>query len=290
MFKSSFLGFRLTILISCSIALMAFDHRHTQFKQVRSALLTVVSPLQIAMDWPIQWVSWVRANVSSQQSLLEENADLRAESLYLRARLQRILTLQDENKNLRALLQSASPIGEYFSVAKLLAVSIEPYLAQLVLDKGNNHKVYVGQPVLDAKGVMGQVVHVGPLTSRVMLITDVHSAIPVQIARTGMRGIVIGNGPRNDLQLIDIPDTSDIQDGDLLLTSGLGLRYPAGYPVGTISKVANPVGNSFMMIKVRPTAGLNKSRQVLLVWRKSKATFREAENSLREITQQSRHS
>ncbi len=290
MFKSSFLGLRLTVLILCSVVLMAFDHKQAQFKQLRSALLTVVSPLQIAMDWPVQWVTWVRANVSSQQSLIEENADLRAESLYLRARLQRILTLQDENKNLRALLQSASPIGEYFSVAKLLAVSIEPYLAQVVLDKGKQHKVYMGQPVLDAKGVMGQVVHVGALTSRVMLITDVHSAIPVQIARTGMRGIIVGNGPRNELQLIDVPDTSDIQDGDLLLTSGLGLRYPPGYPVGTISTVSNPVGDSFMMIKVKPTAQLNKSRQVLLVWRKSKATFREAENSLKQLTQQRQHS
>lgn len=289
MFRSSFLGFRLAILIACSVALMVFDHKYTQFKQLRTALLTVVSPLQIAMDWPVQWVTWIRANVSTQQSLIEENANLRAESLYLRARLQRIMSLQEENKQLRELLQSASPIGEYFSVAKLLAVSIEPYMSQVVLDKGKKHNVYVGQPVLDASGVMGQVVHVGNLTSRVLLLTDVHSAIPVQVARTGMRGIVIGGGPRSDLLLIDIPDTLDIKEGDLLLTSGLGLRYPAGYPVGRISKISNKVGDSFMTITVKPAAQLNKSRQVLLVWRKSKATFREAKNSLQDIAHQASH-
>ena len=212
--QSPWLGIRFFFFIALSLCLLVFDHRNDQLQRVRSLLMGVVAPIQYLVDRPLEWIDWAKTNFSSQHQLIAENANLKAESLYLRAEMQRILALKEENKNLRALLQSIPPMGEQFTIAQLLAVSIEPYVAQVVLNKGLKNHLYVGQPVLDAEGVMGQVVQVGERTSRVMLLTDVNSAIPVQVARTGMRAIAVGNGPGQDLSLINVKNTSDIRPGD----------------------------------------------------------------------------
>lgn len=265
---SPFLGLRLSFFVFLSILIMVLDHRSYQTAQLRSVLSAAVAPLQYAVSWPVEVFDWINASVSKQQSLIEENADLRAQMLMLQAKMQKIMALQKENSQLRALLQSTAQRKENFTVASLLAVGTEPNSARVILDKGKNEGVYIGQAVLDANGVMGQVVEVGPITSQVMLITDVQSAVPVQLNRNGIRGIVVGNGPSRALALINVADISDIKTGDLLNTSGLGLHYPEGYPVGVISKIAQTPGQHFATIMVQPSARLLQSRQVLLVWQK----------------------
>jgi rod shape-determining protein MreC len=151
-------------------------------------------------------------------------------------------------------------------VAQLLAVATDPFVKQVVLDKGHKDKVFVGQPVLDAYGVMGQVIQVGPLTSRVLLISDSHSGVPVQVARNGVRAIAVGDAYTGKLRLMNVQHTVDIRPGDVLITSGLGQNYPEGYPVGQVTHVSKDPGLQFVTIAVEPAAHLDRSRGVLLVW------------------------
>jgi rod shape-determining protein MreC len=225
-------------------------------------------------------VEWVKSSFTSHQELAQENTNLKSQLLMQKAEMQKIIALQKENKQLRALLRSSSSITGTFKVAQILAISVDPFLAQAVLDKGKNYDVYVGQPVLDATGVMGQVIQVGELTARVMLISDSRSAVPVQDTRTGVRAIVIGSGPGRPLRLINVAQTADIKEGDELTTSGLDLRFPAGYPVGIVSSVINSSGQHFANIEIKSAANLEKSRQVLLLWEKSAKVNQEARADL----------
>ena len=180
--------------------------------------------------------------------------------------MQKLLALERENAQLRQLLQSTSQISGRVAVARLLAVALDPNLQQVVLNKGSNDQVYENQPVLDASGVMGQVIGVGALTSKVLLITDKQSAVPVEDYRNGIRAVAVGMGVSGQLALINIPDQSDIQAGDLFVTSGLGLCYPIGYPVGTVSRIEHANNAPTEKIILTPTAHLNQTEQVLLAW------------------------
>ena len=268
--ESSIFGLKFLGILLVSVVLMAMDFRGMHTAPLRTGLSTIVAPIQYAVSWPIEVFDWVTDNVSRQQDLLEENANLRAHSMMLQGKLQRIMALQKENSELRALLQSTAKRNEKFTIAKMLAVSTEPYIARIVINRGAKNRVYEGQPVLDARGVMGQVVQIGPLTSQVMLITDLDSAVPVQIYRTGLRAIAAGTGSRRDLALLNVSDRADVKVGDLITTSGLGMRYPEGYPVGVVTNVDRKTGQHFAEIKIRPSARLLQSRQVLLVWQKAK--------------------
>lgn len=259
---------------------MVFDHYFDQLKELRAGLSLVVTPIQYMVAWPVDMIDWLRDSLVHHQTLLEENANLRAHILLLNGKMHKILSLQNENQQLHALLQSVSPETEQFTIANLLAISNGTYGAELILDKGKKDKVYVGQPVLDAYGVMGQIVNVGPLTSRLMLITDRRSAIPVQVNRNGLRVIAAGAGLSNELSLLSVTDTADIRVGDLLVTSGLDLRYPEGYPVGVVNKIRYEPGQNFMTVIVKPAAHLLKSRRVLLVWERSKSINDEARAAL----------
>lgn len=249
---------------------MTMDHQFDYFTRTRSTLSMVVAPLQYLVDRPVGFVRWVETSFSTQQNLLIENAQLRARQLLLYAKLQKVVALESENNQLRALLRSATNIHEKVTVAQLLAVDLAPYTQQIIIDKGESDGVYVGQPVLDAYGVMGQIIAVGPLNSRVMLVTDPRSAVPVQNSRNGNRAIGIGLGFDGILELTNVPITADFKKGDFLVTSGLGGNYPPGYPVGIINKVNVAPGDKFADIEISPSAHVNQSRQVLLIWPKEK--------------------
>lgn len=229
----------------------------------------VVAPIQYLVDRPVEFIRWLETNFMTQQNLLIENAQLRARQLLLYAKLQKVTALESENDQLRALLRSSTNIHEKVTVAQLLAVDLAPFTQQIVIDKGERDGVYVGQPVLDAYGVMGQIIAVGPLNSRVLLITDPRSAVPVQNSRNGNRAITTGLGFDGGMELINVPVTTDFRQGDFLVTSGLGGNYPPGYPVGIISKV-HASSDKFSEISVTPASHVNQSRQVLLVWPKEK--------------------
>jgi len=275
-FKSSpFPGIRALLCIVFAIALMLLDTKAVFFKKVRSDLSVAVLPIQYLVDVPIKTVHWILNSVTSQQELLADNARLRAHELLLQSKLQKLLALERENAQLRELLKSTSHVGGHVVVAQLLAVDLDPNLQQIIIDKGRHNRVYSGQPVLDAYGVIGQVVNIGPLTSKVMLVTDPKSAVPVQDYRNGVRAIAVGQGSSAKLTLINVPDTSDIRKGDLFVTSGLGLRFPIGYPVGVVSESIHTPGKRFATVELNPSAHIDRTQQVLLAW-PTKASFAKA--------------
>lgn len=246
---------------------MVLDHRQHYLAPARSALSTLVAPLQYAINAPIKLTENISTSLTTRQRLLAENSALRAQQLFLQAKLQKLIALEDENRQLRALLQSSLKTqNEQITVAQLLAVNTDPLTSELIIDKGTKSGVYEGQPVLDASGIMGQIIQTAPLTSRIMLITDLRSAVPVQDTHTGVRGLVVGQGSLEKLKLTDIPETVTLHVGDLLETSGLGGHYPAGYPVGVITAIHYKSGEQFTSIDVVPSAQIDRSQNVLLIW------------------------
>lgn len=235
-------------------------------KPVHTMLNTATMPFKYVVDRPIRFGHYILNSLAANQALIEENANLQAKTILLEAKLQKFLDLEKENKELRALLSSNPQPNEKLLVAQVLVIQAEPYLSQIVIDKGTNDGVYLNQPVIDAKGVVGQVIATDAFTSRVMLITDSRNAVPVSVVRTGMHAIALGNGALGTLSLAHIPITADIKEGDVLISSGLGQRYPAGYPVGIVKRISREAANDFAAIIVEPSAQLNRDRLVLLVW------------------------
>lgn len=232
----------------------------------RGYLTLAVTPLRWMMDMPSRALTNLDESLSEREQLLQSNDKLRSDLLLLARRLQRYEALEDENTHLRNLLNGAQELDHRVLLAELVGVSADPFSHQIVINKGLNEQVYLGQPVLDESGVMGQVVEVGPYNSRVLLITDVQHAIPVEVNRSGFRALLLGRGSEQEMLLDSVPDTADIEVGDLLLSSGLGARFPVGYPVATVTEVIHDPGQPFATIRTRSTAKLDSSRHLLLVF------------------------
>ncbi len=246
---------------------MTLDHRQHHLDSVRAALSVLVYPLQLIVDLPGSASEWFRESLATRRELQEENASLRTKQMVLGTQLQKLESLEAENRRLRALLDSSFRVGKRpMLIAALLSVDMDPYRHQIEINKGSLDRLFEGQPLLDSQGVMGQLVHVGPFTSTAMLITDPGHAIPVQVNRTGLRTIALGTGAIDRLELPHIPNNADIQVGDLLVSSGLGGRFPPGYPVAEVTEVEQDAGRSFSHVVARPRALLDRSRDVLLVW------------------------
>lgn len=249
-----------------SIALMTLDHRQHTIEGIRSTLSVVVLPMQYLVNAPFAMAEWASESFSAHTSLLKENHRLRDKQVKLEFMLQKMAALETENQRLRALLQSSSRKWERVLIAELVSVDFDPFKHQILINKGSNDGVFEGHPVLDANGVMGQVNHVSPFTSTVILITDPSHATPVQVNRNGLRAIALGTGEPDRLVIPNIPNNTDIKEGDLLVTSGLGLRFPAGYPVATVTSVIRDPSEPFAQISATPLAHLDRAREVLLVW------------------------
>ncbi|MBB71938.1 MAG: rod shape-determining protein MreC [Legionellales bacterium] len=281
--QGSLFNFRFFLLLVLSVVLMVVDHRQHHLDKLRQALTTVIAPVQYVVDFPVDFFGWVTTSMATHKALVNDNANLRADNLLLKAQVQRILAVEKENSQLRALLQSSTKAGLQVHVARLLAVSTDAYVTEVVIDKGTNDGAFVGQPVLDANGVMGQVIQTSLLTSRVMLVTDPRSAVPVQDDRNGLRAIAIGTGAHRTLQLADITETANVEVGDTLSTTGLGLRYPSGYPLGKVVSVNHQPGEQFARVKVQPSARINQSRQVLLVSSSAKSLVNEGRRQVKAM-------
>ena len=204
--------------------------------------------------------------LKTQKELYRENQQLRAKQLLLEFQLQRMDSLETENARLQALLGAKSPTNDKALMAEIIHVASNPYAQQITLNKGLRDGIYEGQPVVDAHGIVGQVLKVNTFSSDVLLITDITHAIPVQNDRSGFRAIAIGTGDSQGLELSHVANSADFKVGDLLMTSGLGDRFPSGYAVGTVSEVDTNPGAPFMLIKIKPAAQLDKMREVLLVF------------------------
>jgi len=244
---------------------MVTDHQKDYLTGLRTTLSVVLYPIQAAVDLPRSGGNWLKETFSSRQQLQEENASMRAQNLLLQSRLQKYDSLLAENNRLRELLDSSSKVNENVLIAEILSIDLEPFTRRIVINKGDVEGVFLEQPLLDANGVLGQVVSIGAFSSTAMLITDPSHALPVQSLRTGARAIAIGVATDNQLKLNHIPNNADIKIGDVLVTSGLGGRFPVGYPVGTITDFVIDPSQPFAKVSAKPTADIEHVREVLLV-------------------------
>jgi len=258
------------VLAVLSVALMVVDARFDYLKPVRSQMGLVLSPFYGIADFPVRAWEGVRDQFTSRSELLAENERLKAEQLLMQRRLQKLATLTEQNVRLRELLNSSALVDDKVLVGELIGVDPNPFTQRILIDKGEKDGVFQGQPVLDASGLMGQVVEVMPYTARVLLLTDTTHSIPVQVNRNGLRAIAVGTGNPERLELRYVADTADIKEGDLLVSSGLGQRFPAGYPVAVVKEVLHDTGGPFATIRAVPTAKMNRSRYVLLVFSDSR--------------------
>ncbi len=283
------LGLKLATLLALSALLMLFDSHYHSVDKVRVTLSRLISPLQYLVDWPTRAYQDLQTTLSSQKELMAENTRLRYQQLSLLSELQRLTALKNENKQLRKLLSQGSlKKNNRLLLAELLGLRTSVYRHLIILNKGSKDSVFVGQAVLDAKGVMGQVVEVGPVTSTVMLITDVKSSVPVKNARTGERAILVGSPERGTLSLINLPATSQIKTGDKLVTSGLGQLYPEGYPIGIVTQVGRNKNQPFINIEVAPEAEVNRSRLLILLIPSKKQKLLQEELKSRYLQNQGR--
>jgi len=254
------------VLVIISVTFMTIDHRWHHLEIVRSSLSHLLYPLQYTVDLPIRLFNWTGDTFRTQQRLLKENKELLDTQLQHRVSLQKLDILEKENTRLRQLLSATPKVKEKVLIAEILTVDVNSYRQLIILNKSASDGVYPGQPIIDANGVMGQIIYVNSLSSTAILITDNSHAIPIQIDRTGLRTIAIGKGQSNYLELQHIPQNADIREGDRLITSGLGGKFPPNYPVGRITSIKRPDGEAFMLVQAEPFALLDKSREVLLVW------------------------
>ena len=260
------LGLRFFLIAIVSCSLMLLDHREDHLLRIRQAFSVVVYPIQVAVDLPFAGWRLASRALSDQTALLEENERLRSERLNTDVRLQRLAALEAENDRLRAMLDSSARVSDRVLAVEILAVDLNPYRQRFTINRGLDDGVYVGQALLDAGGVVGQIVRVELLTSEAVLISDADHALPVAVNRNGLRTIVVGTGDSTRLRLPYLTNSADINVGDLLVSSGLGGVFPSGYPVGRVLEVHRQPGQSFAEVIAEPTAQLDRDREVLLVW------------------------
>ncbi|MDJ0657669.1 MAG: rod shape-determining protein MreC [Xanthomonadales bacterium] len=257
---------RLALYTMAAVALLVADHHGRYVDTVKDKLSVLTYPFLTAVQLPVRAARWVGDSVSQRQELMSRTEELERRLLLTQAQVNRMEALEAENQRLRDLLESSPKLGDRVLVAELLDVDLDPFSHRVVLNKGTSSGVYVGQPVADAGGILGQIEQAGPLSAFAVLISDPNHAIPVAINRTGLRTIAYGTGQTTELVLRDVPASADVIQGDLIVASGLGGRFPRGFPVGEVTRIDNQSGNTFITVWVDPSAALDRSREVLLVW------------------------
>lgn len=265
------LGTRMVLLVVLSVLLMLLDHRQGHLETARRALSIAVYPIRVLVDLPSAGFGWIREYLSEHNRLVAENRTLRMESLRQRARLQLVAALEAENSRLRGLMESPARLANRVQVAEILAVDLDPYRHRIALNRGEQAGVYAGQALLDADGIVGQVTRVNPLGAEAILISDPSHATPVELTRNGLRTVALGVGDVTRMDLPFLPNSADIRVGDLLVSSGLGDAFPSGYPVARVTRIERRPGEPFASVEAEPTAALNRTRQVLLVWERGEA-------------------
>jgi rod shape-determining protein MreC len=283
--RSASPGFRLLITAVLSITLMVLDHGNQHLIQVRMALSVLLRPVEILVSAPFELSQSASESMASRSSLIADNRQLNQEALIQNARLQRMAALEAENARLRALLDSTSKVGDSILIAEIVSVDMSPYRNMIVVNRGSKKGVYAGQAVIDADGIIGQITRDRYYTAEAMLVTDIDHAIPVELARNRLRTIAVGTGELNRLSLPYLPSNADVREDDLLVTSGLGEKFPPGYPVGVIRRVNRVTGQPFLEVDAEPAAALNRIREVLLVTSDDNAAVRNEQDAVGNETQ-----
>lgn len=254
------------MLAAASIALMIADQRYDQGGIVRGWLTAAAYPAQRAVDAPFRAWNWLTDSFADRSRLRQENLEVTARLRLANLQLQRFAAIEEENRRLRDMRENSAGVAERVIVASILNVDLDPFRHRVLLDKGAADGVFKGQAVLDAEGIFGQVSKVNAQTSEVILISDAEHAIPVQASRSGLRTIAVGTGDARRLSLPFVTVESDLKPGDRLLSTGMGGVFPPGYPVAEITRVDRAATATFALVEARPTAQLERDREVLLVW------------------------
>jgi len=260
------LGASFIALALLSIALMIADQRYPQIQRIRTLLTGVAYPVQKGVDLPFRAWHWVDESFADRNRLRAQNLELTGRLRLANLQLQRFAALEEENRRLRDMRENSAGVAERVLVASILNVDLDPFRHRVLVDKGASDGVFRGQAVLDAEGIFGQVSRVNAQTSEVILISDAEHAIPVQSNRSGVRTIAVGTGDPAKLSLPFVTTESDLKVGDLLLSTGIGGVFPRGYPVAQVTKVERSANVTFALVEARPTANLDRDREVLLAW------------------------
>src|SRR6201988_1232753 len=245
---------------------MYLDQRQHYLERLRYVLQAVAYPVQLAVNSPPAAWGWLRQSFESREQLQAENASLRARQRDLELRSMRYEDLARENAELRGLRAALPPVADRWLPAEIVNVQLSSLRQRLLIDRGAANGVFKAQAVLDDRGLIGQTTHVGPWSAEVILITDPEHGVPVQIERTGLRTIAVGTGDAGALALPYLPSNADIKRGDLLITSGLGGVFPAGYPVARVAEVHRDAVQPLAQVRATPFANVDTDREVMLGW------------------------
>ncbi|MDW3095420.1 MAG: rod shape-determining protein MreC [Gammaproteobacteria bacterium] len=255
------------MLVIMSVVIMTVDHRYQHLQVVRSSLATLTYPLQYLAHLPSAISEILSENLNTRNDLISDNEKLREQALFNQAKLQRLALLEQENARLRQLLDSPVQISnEQVLIAEILSVDLHPFKQLISINKGKRQGVYEGQPLVAAKGIIGQVVEVFPMHSSALLISDPNHALLAETNRTNLRALLVGSGKTDRVELKNVSSSADIRIGDLLHTSGLDGRYPPNYPIAEVTTINNRPGEAFLHVEARPLADLDTIREVLLLW------------------------
>ena len=256
----------LLVYLLAAIALMVLDHRGGLLSQLRATASALAEPMYLAAALPSRVAVALRERWTDQATLRKENHALAEQLLIAQARLDRLQAIQQENQLLRELMGGTRGLQLSVQLASVLDVDLDPFRHRILLDAGANRGAREGLALIDAGGVLGQILEVRPLNSTALLISDPSHAVPVQVQRTGVRTIAYGTGRTDRLVLPNIPQSADVAVGDLIVTSGIGGRFPAGLAVGEITSIAADDTRLFLVAEARPAAALDRSGEVLLLW------------------------
>jgi rod shape-determining protein MreC len=265
------LGAGLFFLGIVSVGTMMLDHRSNYLETVRMWMGTAANPIYTVVQAPSQAWGWMTGSFADRDRLRIENAELSEQLRVARVKLLQFDSLRQENLRLRAVREASAGVGGRTMIAEIMRVDLDPFRHRVRINKGADHGVFRGQPVLDAFGIVGQVVQVDKYTSTLILISDAEHAIPVQVNRNGIRSIAVGSGDLGRLSLPYLTVESDVKAGDLLVSSGLDGIFPAGYPVASVTKVERNPAETFALVEARPLAQLDRDREVLLLWAENPA-------------------
>lgn len=278
--KGTSLGVQLVLSLAVGVVLMVCDTKYQAFKIVRYYLDTLVSPLYYISDSPRGAFESMLEMKKSRDTLMADNTALRHELFLKNNDLLLLSQLQHENNRLRELLGSPLRGDEYKMATQVLLINSRPYAYQVVLNKGTRDSVYIGQPLIDEKGIVGQIFATSKTTSRAILICDYQHSIPVQILRNDMLMVAVGNGCSNNLILDFLPNNVDIKVGDKLVTSGLDGHFPEGYPVAMVTSVDVDPHSGNLIVEATPTADLKRLRYLLLLWDDSRLAIKDQNSAL----------
>lgn len=256
---------RLAFFASLSLTLLVLDARFGYADAIRAALALVAYPIQQAARLPVMAVEGVAQYFGSQSRLRAENAELRAKLLASSLDAQRYESAAAEASNLRRLIGAAERLERQSIPAEILYTGRDPYARKVILDRGTQHGVRPGSPVVDEAGVVGQLTRAHAFVSEVTLVTDKGQAIPVQVLRNGLRAIAFGDGASGLLELRYMSANADVESGDLLVTSGLDGTYPAGLPVASVVRVERDAAYTFARVLAQPAAGVERGRYALVL-------------------------